>query len=211
MKNFKTFLKEKESGNITVFDLDDCLIFSTSKIRYKIPKGDWQESTTSDWVNVRTKLPKGTEYDFSDFEDFNKTVQSISGEKPNMKVMKELDKAVNSGDKIGILTARGNQRAVLLGLKSILIYKNANGELKPIPRAQFRKKYIFAVTDPKFLDQLDVQDKNETSIEQLKALVLQNIFGDTMGFSNITFYDDDPKTIKWIQKLKDTRIKAVKV
>jgi len=211
MENFKEYIQEKKI--ISVFDVDDCLIHSSAKIRYKDPLSEeWHEATTREWAEIRQTLSEDAEVDYDDFQGFDNVYKTIANGKVNKNIFAELDNAVNRGDKIGILTARGDQRGVLFGLKSILEYKDPHGVLKPIPRTQLRKKYTFAVRDEATINSLNELTDLDLRIlrnEYLKAFVLQEIFANRMGFEHIKFYDDDEVNIKVVQELEDPRIEAI--
>jgi len=62
MKTFKQHLQEKQNtGEIHVFDIDDALFFTSSKIYYTLP-GETEERSvsTSEFAKIRSKLPKDT-------------------------------------------------------------------------------------------------------------------------------------------------------
>jgi len=62
MKTFKEFIQEKATNqSIKVFDVDDTLTFTDSKIRYREPGKDWIEITTDQFATKREKLHKETE------------------------------------------------------------------------------------------------------------------------------------------------------
>ena len=216
MKTFKQHLQEKQNtGEIHVFDIDDALFFTSSKIYYTLP-GETEERSvsTSEFAKIRQKLPKDTKFDFREFREFKSIYAGLVGGTPNISVLQKLDKAVNAGHKIGILTARGNQSAVLAGIKDALLFKDKKGQLKKIPRDQFRKRWVFAVSDAnteRALKKMGAKGKGALSPEDLKAFVLQDILIGKEGFKNVVFYDDDKKNVKAVNDLNNPKIKAIKV
>ena len=102
----------KTTSTISVFDIDDTILFAKSQIRYKEPGKSWASVGTSDFADVRHKLDPDTEYDFDDFTDYKKISMGMAGGKPNIPILKMMDKAIADGHKIGIITARGNQKAI---------------------------------------------------------------------------------------------------
>ncbi len=124
--------------------------------------------------------------------------------------MKQVDKAIKLGHKIGVLTARGNQPAVFNAINNWLLYRNEAGELEEIPKSIFNKKYCFAVSDDKLIKAYGGEG-SAADPQVLKAYVLKNILADTMKFKNVIFYDDDKKNIQQVQELNDPRITAVLV
>jgi len=213
MITFQEYLEEAKSDEVYIFDIDDAILFSKSKIYYTEP-GEKQKSVgTQQFADIRSKLHPDTEYDFRDFRLFKNIYTAISKADPFLKTLKYVDKAVHNNIKIGIITARGNQDAVRAGLKDFLLFKDKDGQLKPIPRSLFRKKFIFAVSDSSTSKALQRMggEGSASSPEHLKATVLQKIFGDKFGFKRISFFDDDPKNIDTINALNDKRITAIKV
>ena len=214
MKTFKQHLHEKkETSTISVFDIDDTLLFSKSKIYYTLP-GETKEraASTAKFAQIRGSLPKDTDYDLREFRDFKSIYVGITQAKPNIPVLKKLDAAIHAGHKIGILTARGNQAAVLAGVKDFLLYKDKEGNLQKLPRNQFRKRWCCAVSDTATVKALGGEGGDYVlNPEELKAYVLQRILGDKEGFKKIVFYDDDPGNVKAVNSLKDKRITAIKV
>lgn len=206
-------INESRNDSICVFDIDDTLLYSKSQIGIKTPNDkEFKYVNTDDFVEIKKNLPKDTEFDFSEFVNYKNIYYSIVNGKPNIKILKVLDNAINSGFKIGILTARGNQDAIFYGLNNFLLYRNKNGDLIDLPKNQFNKKYVFAVNDintNKFLSKFikgNIADSSE-----MKAFILKYIFKQKYGFKNIYFYDDDPYNIEAVKNLNDKDIKAIKV
>ena len=210
-ESFKEYIGYRGvSDTISVFDIDDTLFKTKSKVRYKEPGDKWKSVGTGDFADIRTKLHPDTEFDWSDFEKYTSIYSALQNSQPVMKVLKELDKAVIRGDKIGIITARGNQKAILDGLKSALVFRDSDGELKQLPSKQFRKKYVFAVGDSATAKALG-KSGGSNNPSELKAEILQKIFGEKMGFKKIKFYDDDIGNIQKVKDLNDKRIEAILV
>lgn len=200
-----------KTDEIHVFDIDDTLLFSDSKIRAKEPGEKWQEFDTAEWAHAKNKFSKAAEFDFSDFDKYDNIYVSIVNGSPNIKVLKILDKKIGEGHKIGILTARGSQDAIFDGLKDFLLYKNSKtGELEPLPKNQFNKKYVYSVNDANTKKALNLKAGVEGP-QKAKAKVLQDIFKDKYGFKKIYLYDDDQDNIDAIKNLNDSSIIAVKV
>ena len=212
MQKLTTLLLEgKKTDTICVFDVDDTLLFSSNKIGYKTPDMDkFVKIGTEEFAELRLKLPKDTQYDYSEFREFEFCYMGIKKGSPHITVLKMLDEAIHKGYKIGIITARGNQNAVWKALNNFLLYRNKNDELVPLPKGQFNQQYVFSVSDPKVLSAFK-SNADPSNPSKLKAYILQNIFGDTYGFKNIIFYDDDQGNIDAVKGLNDKRILPVKV
>lgn len=221
MSYYKYYLEqlflEKASPTIHVFDIDDTLLVSQSKIRAKRPGSDtWELFSSAEFATVRESLPPDTEFDFSDFDDFRKVVGSLTKGTPRIDMLKVMDQAIQKGEKIGALTARGNQSGVYTSLQLFLKYRNEAGDIQNLPEGTLKKSYVFAIGDEQTGRAL--QNKFDTALSngkadpsKIKALVLQKIFGDTYGFKNIYFYDDDEGNIQAAKDLNDPRINAILV
>jgi len=217
MPKFRDYIEEltEASETISVFDIDDTLLTSDSKIYYTLPgETEEQSVSTGEFAKKREKLPKGTKFDYRDFREFGAIYSGITNGKPNIPVLKKLDKAILAGHKIGILTARGNQSAVLAAIKDKILFKDKSGELQKLPRTQFRKRWVWAISDvktEKALKALGADGEGAKEPQSLKAFVLQKIIADKEGFSNIIFYDDDQKNIDAVKALNDPRIHTKKI
>jgi len=210
MKRFKQYLTES-SNSIVVLDVDDTIIHSAAKIRVK-EHDVWKTLSTDQFAKQRGSISKDAKYDFSDFRDFQKIYDTITHGKIIKNILKIIDDAVNNNVKIGILTARAKPYAILVALKTILRYRDSKtNELKPIPRDLFRKKFVFAVGEPSTRKLVGRTMDGSENPEDVKALVLQKVFGDKYGFGDIKFYDDDKSNISAVNKLDDKRIKAILV
>lgn len=200
----------RSTDTIHIFDIDDTILYTQSKIYFTEPGKKEKAVGTFEFSEIRASLHPDTIYDWKDFMVFDRIVISMKSAKPNIPILELMDKAIQDGYKIGILTARGNQKAVWAALQASLLYRNKKGILESLPVSQFQKKFCFAVGDPdtkKFIH----ADGSMTNPSNLKAKVLQKIFGDTYGFSKIFFYDDDSGNVKAAEALNDPRIKAIKV
>jgi len=215
MRTLDELILERSNASISIFDIDDTLAFSNSQIRYKEPGDEWKTVGTEEFGNIRDGIDKAAEYDFSDFRDGKRIMIALKTAKPNIEILKKLDDAIARGDKIGVLTARGNKFATTQGVKNFLLYKNKNGDLVDIPKNQFNDKYIFAVGDSKTKAMIakarGSSGGGSADPSEDKAYILQSMFADKMGFNNITFYDDDEQNIKAVDALMDPRIVTIKV
>jgi hypothetical protein len=204
-----------KNNTIHVFDCDDTLLVSNSKIYYTLPNENFERGVTSlEFAKIRYNLPEKTKLDFREFDEFKSIYIGIIKGKSIIPILKFLDSAILNGHKIAILTARGNQSAVLASIKDKILFKDISGELKKLPRKQFRKRWCWAISDEKTekaLIKLGAKGNGKKTPDKLKAFVLQKILGDKEGFNNIIFYDDDPRNIKTVQDLNDPRITTIKV
>jgi len=202
--DFKDFLKESKMKTISVFDIDDTLFTTNSKIYYKQPNEKWKSATTIEFSAIKRQLHEDTEYDYSEFEIPEKIEESFKTAIPNKTVLQLMDKAIARGDTIGIVTARRNQKLLIEMLSKYLLYKDENCFVS-IPKEQFNEKYIYAVGDDVVAKKLGFDNKTSSSTT-VKAHVLQKVFGDEFGFDNIHFFDDDINNINAVNELNDKRI-----
>lgn len=201
-------LNERWTDTISVFDVDDTLVFSDNKIGIKEPGKPIYWVPTDEFAEVRTNLPSGTGFDFSQFSQYKSTFAGITHGKPNTHILKILSESIQKGHKIGIITARGNQHAVYYALKNFLRYEDELGKSHPLPEGQFNKTFVFAVggDHPLQLPQFSNEVGSTNDPSKIKSIILQRIFGDTMGFHKIYFYDDDQGNIDKVEALDDPRI-----
>ena len=99
----------KEPKGISVFDFDDTLAYSDSKVLVKLPTGEIIKITPAEFANQAEDLEaNGAEFDFS---EFNKVVNGRKGPLADL-ALKRQDK-FGSGD-IFVLTARPQLSAVAI-------------------------------------------------------------------------------------------------
>lgn len=105
-------IKKKES-NLFIFDFDDTLAKSNTRIFVKMKNGEIEELSSHEFATH--KLEPGDLYDFS---EFNKLIKSA---KPIEKHVEMLRKALSKNtNKVTILTARALAFPVSYWLKSVL-------------------------------------------------------------------------------------------
>lgn len=209
---YEEFLIERKfSDTVSIFDIDDTLLFSKTLVYVKFPgESEWKGVDTETFGKERETYPKGTEYDFKDFMEHDAVMTAVGSAKPNIPVLKELDKAVKRGDKIGIITARQDAELMFNALKGFLLYKDDKGNFGALPKNQFNKSYVYSASNQKTLKALGIKG-SISDPSNAKAEIIQKIFLDKMGFKKVIFYDDDPRNIKAVQNLNDSRVTAIKV
>ena len=210
MKTFKEYVSESIDNEIHAFDIDDTLVFTDAKIHYTEPGQKKKSVFTREFAKMRDNLHPDTAFDFSEFSEFDNCYMSIVKGTPNIPVLRMMDRVIESGGKIGIITARSNQAAVLAAIKDKILFKDKSGNLKKVPRVQLRKKFVFAVGDPNTSKSLGIKG-GSINPSMLKAYVFKNIFADKMGFRTVHFYDDDQKNIDSVKLLNDPRIVVHKI
>ena len=153
MKTLKESIQKllvKEKG-IVVFDIDNTLVRADSSL-IKIGKYIDGDRSNKIWISSEeyAKDPDVTKhkdwFDFSEFRNPVKVVQSILSGVPIIKNLKILDAYINAGYEFCFLTARGCEDAVTYALNKILKYRDVDGVLKDI-QPKFNKKLSAAVND----------------------------------------------------------------
>jgi hypothetical protein len=183
---YSQFITEKWSGNsITIFDIDDTLVLTNSKIRVHDPKTDKTYELTPKEFNEYQKDPNHV-LDFSDFRnpDILKAGKVIDW------VMNILQKTLQIERAVGIITARDNKDLII----DFLLHNGV--DINP--------DFIFAVNDPR---------SNFTgSIAERKQQAFVEFID--MGFKNFKFFDDDPENLKLAKQLEkqyDIKMQAKQV
>jgi len=126
MELFEVYSKGKD---ITVFDVDDTLVVTKSKIKVFNPKTGYEiELTPQEFNTFKTKAHD--KFDFSDFRD----LEILKGGKIIEWVFNILKRTIAKGKAVGIITARDDA-------KLIYDFLSHNG-------VKINPDYIFAINDP---------------------------------------------------------------
>lgn len=162
----------KGKKHITVFDLDDTLIITKSKIKVHNPNTGFSIELTPQEFNEFEKW-EGDEMDFSDFRnlDILKAGRIIEW------VFNILKRTIAKGDPVGIITARDNSKLIY----DFLLHHNI--KIKPA--------YIFAINEPGTNFSGSISERKKQAFIKLMD----------MGFTEFTFYDDDKENIKIAKSL----------
>lgn len=153
--------------SITIFDVDDTLIVTQSKIKVTdTTSGETFELTPAQF-NEFEKHPKH-KMDFSDFQNLD----ILKAGKIVDKIFKILKESMEDGRRVGIITARDNQELIFQFLLHHGVVVN--------------KSYIFAINDPKL-------GFNGTVAEKKKQAFLELL---KLGFRDFIFYDDDKENLR---------------
>jgi len=162
------FEKYRKWGkDITVFDVDDTLIVTKSKIKVFNPKTGYEIDLTPQEFNTFKTKPRD-KFDFSDFRD----LEILKAGKIIEWVFNILKRTIAKGTAVGIITARDDS-------KLIYDFLMHNG-------VDVNPDFIFAINDPK------LKFKGSTA-EKKKAAFMKFV---DMGFKNFQFFDDDRENIK---------------
>jgi hypothetical protein len=166
-------LYESKYQKINIFDVDDTLVVTDSKIKVTDNKtGKVFELTPKEFNEYRAKPHH--DLDFSDFSD----PDILKAGKIIDWVFEILKGTMKKGKRVGIITARGDAQLIY----DFLIHHGV--DVNP--------KYIFAINDPK-------QEFEGDSISKRKIEAFQRLID--MGFHDFTFFDDDRENIRLAQEL----------
>lgn len=164
MELFEVYSKGKD---ITVFDVDDTLVVTKSKIKVFNPKTGYEIDLTPQEFNTFKKR----RYDKLDFSDF-RNLEILKAGKIIDWVFNILKRTIAKGKAVGIITARDDA-------KLIYDFLSHNG-------VKINPDYIFAINDPSLgFTGSTAQKKKEAFMKFVQ-----------MGFRNFEFFDDDRENIK---------------
>jgi len=153
-------------NDITIFDVDDTLVVTRSKIKVHNPKTGYEIELTPQEFNTFKTRPND-KMDFSDFQ----SIDILKAGKIIEWVFAILKRTIAKGKPVGIITARDDSSLIQQFLSHNGININPN--------------YIFAINDPA------LGLKGSTAAKKKEAF---RKFID-MGFNNFTFFDDDRENI----------------
>lgn len=160
------------SKDITVFDVDDTLVVTRSKIKVHNPKTGFSTELTPQEFNT-FKRRANDEMDFSDFRNPNILKAGMIIE----WVFNILKRTIAKGKPVGIITARDDADLIY----DFLSHHGIN----------INPDYIFAINDP----QLGFTG----SIAQRKREAFMKFI--QMGFRNFKFFDDDQENVNIAKKI----------
>lgn len=168
---------KKWGKDITVFDVDDTLIITKSKIKVFNPTTGFSIDLTPQEFNT-FKIKAHDKFNFNDFRD----LEILKAGKIIDWVFNILKRTIAKGKAVGIITARDNSKLIY----DFLLYNGV--DINP--------DFIFAINDPSLgFTGSTAQKKKEAFMKFVK-----------MGFRNFKFFDDDKENIKIANSLnKDLR------
>ena len=201
MKHLNQFIKEAiqhlpyDKTGIVVFDIDDTLIHCDEDVMSigKFINGD-RKNRISLSTKEFAKDPDAKEhkewFDFSDFQNPQKVVQSIIKGTPILKNLRILDAYLNAGYEFCFLTARGCEDAVKYAIQDVIKYRDENGVLNNID-PWFNKDVSAAINDSN-------KEYEGKSNAEKKSNVLREICS---KFDYVVFVDDDNKNVAHAKEL----------
>jgi FMN phosphatase YigB (HAD superfamily) len=187
---------------IVLSDLDDTLLSSTDfglkigKRRKGDEEWDW---LTSDQLakDADYGVNQDYEWDFSDFEDYDITRQSIEKAKPIIANLKLIDIYARMGYDIAFLTARSNEDGVRDGLRTFLKVYDKDNRLVPATISDRSR----AVWDPRYSDVWDGLETWDRKAEVIKAA--------SLDYRQVVFIDDDIKNVRSVKALGIPNVKVI--
>ena len=187
-----------------VFDIDDTLIQADEDA---MSIGKFVDGNRKHKISLSTrefaKDPDAKEhkdwFDFSDFQNPHKVVQSIINGTPLLKHLRILDAYLNAGYEFCFLTARGCEDAVKYAIQNVIKYRDENGVLNNIA-PYFNKDVSAAINDS------NKAYKGRTDAEK-KSNVLREICS---KFDYVVFVDDDNKNVAHAKELNLNNLTVIK-
>ena len=201
MKHLKQFIQEAiqhlpyGKTGIVVFDIDDTLIQADKDVVSisKFINGDRKNKisiSTEEFAKDPDAKDHKNWFDFSDFQNPQKVVQSIIKGTPILKNLKILDAYLNAGYEFCFLTARGCEDAIKYAIQDVIKYRDENGVLNNID-PWFNKDVSAAINDS------TKEYEGKTNAEK-KSNVLREICS---KFDYVVFVDDDNKNVAHAKEL----------
>ena len=201
MKHVNQFIQEViqhlpyGKTGIVVFDIDDTLIQADKDV---VSIGKFINGDRKNKISISTeefaKDPDAKDhknwFDFSDFQNPQKVVQSIIKGTPILKNLKILDAYLNAGYEFCFLTARGCEDAIKYAIQDVIKYRDETGVLNNID-PWFNKDVSAAINDS------NKEYEGKTNAEK-KSNVLREICS---KFDYVVFVDDDNKNVAHAKEL----------
>lgn len=194
----------KNKTGIVVFDIDDTLIQAdTNSIKIgKYVNGDKNNKiflSSEEFAHDSDVKEHKDWFDFSEFQNPQKVVQSIINGTPILKNLRILDAYLNAGYEFCFLTARGCEDAVKYAIQTVIKHRDADGILKDI-KPYFNKDLSAAINDTS-------KGYEGKSDAERKSNVLRDLCDD---FDYVVFVDDDPKNVALARDMHLSNLTVIK-
>lgn len=184
---------------LLVCDIDDCLLRADNSQIAIIEKSTGTRLSTDAFAKHPDSKDE-SKFDFSEFRTPEKVRSSIMNGKPLVHNLSILDRYVNEGYKVTILTARGLDDIVKDSVSKFLMYKDKDGKLKPLGK-KFVKKYGACTADPKY-------NNFGSNTPEKKANILKEI---CKRHDRVVFIDDSEHNVEEARKLGINNLEIIKV
>ena len=210
MKSLLQFINESINKlpygktGIVVFDIDDTLIQADEDVMSigKFVDGDRKHKislSTEEFAKDPDVKEHKDWFDFSDFQNPQKVVQSIIKGTPILKNLRILDAYLNAGYEFCFLTARGCEDAVKYAIQTVIKYRDDKGVLNNIA-PYFNKDVSAAINDSN-------KDYDGRTDAEKKSNVLKEICS---KFDYVVFVDDDNKNVAQAKELNLNNLTVIK-
>ena len=210
MKSLLQFINESINKlpygktGIVVFDIDDTLIQADEDVMSigKFVDGDRKHKislSTEEFAKDPDAKEHKDWFDFSDFQNPQKVVQSIIKGTPLLKNLRILDAYLTAGYEFCFLTARGCEDAVKYAIQTVIKYRDDKGVLNNIA-PYFNKDVSAAINDS------NKEYDGRTDAEK-KSNVLKEICS---KFDYVVFVDDDNKNVAQAKELNLNNLTVIK-
>ncbi len=164
----------KHKGSINIFDFDDTLVVTSSKIKVIDEKTREElELTPQEFNEFEEELHH--KMDFSDFED----PEILKGGMIIEWVFDILRKTIEKGKSVSIITARSSKDLIY----EFLLEYNVD----------VKKDLIFAVSDPDSEFKGNVAERKKQAIQYLIE----------KGYDDLRFFDDDEENLKFAKEIQE--------
>ena len=189
---------------LIVFDIDDTLIQADEDVMSigKFVDGDRKHKislSTEEFAKDPDVKEHKDWFDFSDFQNPQKVVQSIIKGTPLLKNLRILDAYLNAGYEFCFLTARGCEDAVKYAIQTVIKYRDDKGVLNNIA-PYFNKDVSAAINDSN-------KDYDGRTDAEKKSNVLKEICS---KFDYVVFVDDDNKNVAQAKELNLNNLTVIK-
>ena len=191
--------------NLVLFDIDDTLVTAQNIYILKINKhtGEVVKLAPDQYRHEDPSIKNDYEYSYIEFRDAEKVRNSILTGKPLVKNLQQLDKAIEAGDHIGLLTARGMEEVVYETMKEFLRFRHhETKKLHPIGD-HLQRHLVFAINDD------DIKYKEKFKVFSDADCKLRVIIELSKTYEHILFIDDDLKNINAVKQANIPGIFAV--
>jgi FMN phosphatase YigB (HAD superfamily) len=210
MKSLLQFINESINKlpygktGIVVFDIDDTLIQADEDVMSigKFVDGDRKHKislSTEEFAKDPDVKEHKDWFDFSDFQNPQKVVQSIIKGTPLLKNLRILDAYLNVGYEFCFLTARGCEDAVKYAIQTVIKYRDDKGVLNNIA-PYFNKDVSAAINDSN-------KEYDGCTDAEKKSNVLKEICS---KFDYVVFVDDDNKNVAQAKELNLNNLTVIK-
>ena len=173
-KEFKSHLLENITNILVVFDIDDTLVHTSTKVKVMKDRKVARELNSHEFTNY--KLKDGEEFDF---ENFRNAKEFFDNAKPILPMMNQLKRDINRGNKVVMVTARADFDDKELFLDTFRKYG-----------INMNKVHVYRAGNMK-----------GGSIEENKKTIIKSLM-DKGNFGKVIMYDDSKANLNSFVSLK---------